>query len=335
MTANPESVSISAVIPVYSGADFLAELIQRLAAVRAEWLEKKVPFQLCEVVCVTDEPRDDSCRILEELGAQHHWLKVVGLSRNFGQHPATIAGILHTSGDWVVTLDEDLQHPPENIVQMLKAACMNHADVVYASPGKSVHQSFIRDMGSRAFKKLTAVLTREPSVVMFSSFRLVRGPIARAACSVCGHETYLDIALCWFTQRFRQIPMDLKDVRVISGLTSGYSIRPLLSHARRMIMSSQLKILRTGVLLGFFSMSLSVVLGIYVLITEYLDPGRFGVQGWPSLILTILFFGGVSALLLGASLEYLTNLVLKAQGKPTFFVVDRSRDRILAEYFSE
>ena len=114
---------------------------------------------------------------------------------------------------------------------------------------------------------------------------------------------------------------------------SGYGLYKLISHARRLIISSHPKILRTGALLGLFSMLIAGLLAMNTLYNAWLDPHALEVRGWTSLFISILFFGGISTLLLGVVLEYLTNVVLHSQGKPVFFQVDRQSDSILQTYF--
>jgi hypothetical protein len=162
---------------------------------------------------------------------------------------------------------------------------------------------------------------------------LIRGPIARAAASVCAHDTYFDIALSWFTERYEVVSMPLKDQRMILGFSSGYNIKGLLSHARRMLISSQARFLRWIALLGLLALGLSLILGTIFLVQKLIAPDSIDVQGWTSLILTILFFGGLTSLLLGVLLEYTGVLLLQSHGKPLFFTVERHSDAVLKDYF--
>src|SRR5690606_38851454 len=134
---------------------------------------------------------------------------------------ATVAGILYSSGDWVVTLDEDLQHKPAKIESLLHTACSEQADVVYAQPASWVHGGGFRDRMSRWIKKLVARLSGNPFVQSFNSFRLIRGDLARAASSICAQYTYFDVALTWFTQRISRITLPMSDDRYVSGQGSG------------------------------------------------------------------------------------------------------------------
>lgn len=336
VSANPNNkVLVSLVVPVYSGADYLAELVASIAQLREAWISDRAPLHLEEVVFVNDDSVDESAVVLSTLSEGRAWMRVLHLSRNFGQHPATIAGILHTCGDWVVTLDEDLQHPPEYIPAMLKVAVADQLDIVYAHALEGVHESAIRDLGSRFMKRVTGVLAGDMSVSTFSSFRVMRGSIARSASRVCGHETYFDIALSWYSRRVGTSILPIKDRRFIEGKKSGYSLRKLMSHARRLIMSSRVKALRIGGYLGLAAMFFGFTFAAYVAVREFFHPGAFMARGWSSLIISNMVFSGMILFLISAALEYLSILVLRAQGKPTFFVIDRSDDVVIASYLRE
>ena len=328
-------ISVSTVTPVYSGAQCLKRLVQELGELREQWESAGAPVMLAEAIFVDDAAVDDSGVILDELAASYPWVTVLHLSRNFGQHPATIAGILHSSGDWVVTLDEDLQHPPNQIERMLRRAVTEGLDVVYASPQDAVHEAMLRDYTSRAYKRLMASVTGNRNIPLFNSFRLLRGAIARAASSVCGHETYFDVAVSWFTNRVDTVTMKLKDHRTIQGHQSGYNLLKLLSHARRLIVSTHAKALRTGAVVGILLLIASTSYGAWVLYTGMRSPSVFGVQGWASLMVAILFLGGVAVSLIGVLLEYVAVILLHTQGKPAFFVVDRGTDAMLAQYYQD
>lgn len=329
---NVNKILVSLVVPVYSGAPYLPDLVKSICEVRDAWISGSAPLHLVEVVFVDDDAIDQSAALLDQLAASYSWVRVLHLSRNFGQHPATIAGVLHTCGDWVVTLDEDLQHPPEYIAAMLQVAVSGQLDIVYAHAIDGVHESILRDLGSRLMKTFTGFFAGDMGVLKFSSFRVIRGAIARSASSVCGHETYFDVALSWFSRRVGTLPLQIKDRRFIEGKKSGYSLRKLLSHARRLVLSSRVKALRIGGYFGILAMLVGFSFAGYVATMEFFYPGVFGARGWSSLMVSSMVFGGMTLSLLSAALEYLSILVLRAQGKPTFFVVDRGGDAAIAAY---
>jgi undecaprenyl-phosphate 4-deoxy-4-formamido-L-arabinose transferase len=328
-----ERVSVSVIVPVYSGADYLAALVEELDRVGKEWASGDAPVYLAEVILVDDAAIDSSAVLVDRLAEQYPFVTSIHLARNFGQHPATIAGILHSSGDWVVTLDEDLQHPPSRIDDLFREVAASGCDVVYAKAQDAVHDSYVRDLGSIWFKRLIEKFSGNPNVRHFNSFRLIRGPVARAASSVCTHDTYFDVALSWFTQRVGAVQMQLKDERFIRSGKSGYKFSKLLSHARRMLMSSGTKVIRVSAMVGLIVVLVSTVFGLFLLAQRIMFPETISVTGWTSMMLTVMFFGGIITFLLGVALEYLSLLVLNAHGKPIFFTVDRSKDGSLSRFF--
>ncbi|MHB8790382.1 MAG: glycosyltransferase family 2 protein [Desulfobulbaceae bacterium] len=328
-----KTVDISIVIPVYSGKNYLDELVSRIETIRNNWENVNSLLRLIEAIFVNDASADGSLEALYNIQKKKPWVKVINLSRNFGQHSATVAGILHTSGDWIVTLDEDLQHDPRYIDKLLETAVESGCDIVYANPDQAVHESVFRDWTSRSFKWFVSFVTGSRHIRSFNSFRLIRGSVARAAGSVCTHGTYFDIALCWFTENIRSLRIPMKDIRFLRSGASGYTVRKLFSHARRMIVSSEAKVIRFGAAIGFLAMLLAFVLGIKILLIKFIDPEAIQIEGWASLFLTILFFGGLISVLVGIALEYISVVLLHIQGKPTFFVIDRLSDSAVAEYY--
>ena len=329
----PRLTNLSTVTPVYRGADTIRELVRELAEVRDLLRAEECPLSLQEAIFVDDGSSDGSAEVLRELGEEHEWIRIVTLAKNFGQHPATMAGILHASGDWVATLDEDLQHRPAQIVELLQTAVTKRLDVVYADPLGAVHGRVHRDWTSRLFKWFVSKASGNAYVRSFNSFRLIRGNIARAASSVAAHQTYFDLALTWFTDRIGTTPLSMRDQRAVLDQTSGYRMRTLLSHGRRMLQSSNLKALRLGAGIGVFAMLVATIIAVYVLTARLVFPGSVAVSGWASVMTAVLFFGGLTTFLVGLVLENLSPLILQSHGKPTFFEVDRSLDSQLLLWF--
>ncbi|QRM28273.1 glycosyltransferase [Microvirga sp. VF16] len=332
--AQQKKVTVSVVVPVYSGAQYLHALFDELQLLKDRWENENAPVSLVEAIFVDDAAIDNSPELIDQLSRQYSWVTAIHLARNFGQHPATIAGILHTSGDWIVTLDEDLQHPPTHIDELFREVARSSCDVVYAKAEGKVHENRVRDLGSSLYKRFIERFSGISNIRFFNSFRLIRGPVGRAAGSVCSHDTYFDVALSWFTQRVGVVPMRLKDHRFIEEGKSGYKFSKLLSHARRMLMSSGAKVSRIGGASGLLILGASVVFGLVLLVRKLLFPETILVGGWTSLILAVVFFGGIITFLIGVALEYLSFLVTSAHGRPIFFIVDRSMDLALIQHFA-
>lgn len=328
-------IRVGVVVPVYSGANYLERLVDRISQLRIAWQERACPYRLTRLVFVVDAAIDGSEKILNNLSKQKDWVTVVILARNFGQHPATMAGISANNADWIVTMDEDLQHPPEKIEDLLRRCADTSADIVYGCPERRVHGGIVRDLASRAYKWLIEEMTGNPHIRKANSFRLIRGSIAREAAHACGHDTYFDIALAWFTNRIEMQTMDLRDERHIQSGRSGYNLQKLLSHARRMAISSHLRVLRLGAFVGFALFGLSILGSIGLLLLWLLSASAIPVAGWTSLFLLNCLVGGIVLMLLGIVMEYISSLVLRAHGIPRFFAVDRSSDAILRSHFEK
>ena len=326
--------NVSFIIPIYTGEEFLDRMIESVKNVRNAWDKENSPLRLNELILVDDAAIDGSGDIIDSLAAKEPWIVALHLSRNYGQHAATIAGILHSSGDWIVTLDEDLQHPPERVEELLFHAVGNHFDVVYARPiAGTVHGKKWRDGSSKHMKRLMEWLTGTPTLHLVNSFRLMRGSMARAAASVCTHNTYFDIALTWFTQRVSGFEMALRDDRFVQTGKSGYNFGKLVAHAYRMLFSSQLRFLTFGIWIGAALFFLSLIAGVFILALRVLVPNAIGAEGWTSLFLAVCMSTGLISAMIGLCLQYLSTLVLKAHGRPTFFTINRSRDVHILRWF--
>jgi glycosyltransferase involved in cell wall biosynthesis len=327
--------TLCTVTPVYSGEQYLEALVRELEQLRLAWEERDAPVCLLEAIFVDDGSVDGSSAVLAALDQQYPWVTVVTLSKNVGQHSATVAGICHSSADWVVTLDEDLQHHPREIETMLRCALMAGADVCYASPKNPVHGNSWRDRSSRWIKSALASAARTPQIKVFNSFRLIRGSIARASAASSSSQTYLDMAIFWFTDTYTSIEIDMKDDRFVESNSSGYSLGKLIRHARHLLISSSLDVASKGLGLGVFALFIALVTSVIVVVQKLFFPDSIEPVGWASLVAISSFFFGIIIALLCIALEYLHVLVVNQLGKPTFFTVDRRGDNRLLQWFNE
>ena len=327
------ALTVSTITPVYAGEQYLKELVEALSAIRQQWLDEDAPINLYESIFVVDGAIDDSLSVIQSLAKDYPFIKVIELSRNFGQHSATAAGICHSVSDWVLTLDEDLQHHPREIKTLFKTQVDNQSDVVYALPKTEVHGNSWRDVSSKFTKKVMAALTHTPQIKSFNSFRLIRGSIARAAASSSSSQTYLDIALTWFTKSFSTCEIQMVDERYQTDKSSGYGLLKLIQHARKLILSSDVDVASTGMMIGFSTIVLSLLMGIYAIGKKLFFPELVVTDGWASIIVLTTFLGGIVILLLCIVLEYVKISAINQLGKPTFFSVDRSADTELKDWF--
>ena len=323
MAANGSDVlsrphSVSVVIPVFQGEQTLRGLLREIAP----WNQ---PFRtpaghravVSEVLLVHDNGPDDSPQVMRDLAAQYSWVRTVWLSRNFGQHPATLAGMASSGGDWIVTMDEDGQHDPAAISALLDTAMAEGADVVYARPTNQPPHGLLRNTASRTAKVLLRASAGGLGSTDFQSYRLMLGEVGRSVAAYAGPGVYLDVAINWVARRVASCPVTLRGE---GGRPSGYSIRSLLSHFWRMVLTSGTGALRLVSLLGVVFALGGFLLALYFLLATTLWDVTTP-QGWPSLMVALLLSSGAILFSLGVIAEYVGVAVNMAMGKPLYLIV--------------
>jgi undecaprenyl-phosphate 4-deoxy-4-formamido-L-arabinose transferase len=311
---------VSLVIPVYCGEQTLPALIREVAPFTSE---RTTPggnrFVISEVLLVHDCGPDRSDAAIEALCVQHPFVRAVWLSRNYGQHPATLAGMASATGDWVATLDEDGQQDPADIGRLLDSALAASLQLVYAQPENPPPHGWLRNALSRVAKSIASKLLGDSEFGHFNSFRLVDGEIARSLAAYCGNGVYLDVALFWITGRVGHCPVRLRsEMKRGSGRPSGYSYLKLLSHFWRLLLTAGTAPLRLITLLGFGSMAIAAAIAFYALYAKF--SNQVPIQGWTSLVVVVAFFGGGILTALGVIAEYLAVTMGIAMGKPLYVV---------------
>jgi undecaprenyl-phosphate 4-deoxy-4-formamido-L-arabinose transferase len=317
--ASPDVHRLSIVVPVYQGEHTLTLLLAEIEPLtRPGATPRGRRFQVTEVILVHDGALDNSHIVMESLAARLPFVSLVWLSRNFGQHPATLAGMAATSGDWVATLDEDGQQNPADLGTLLDAALDADAALAYGEPRNQPSHGLVRNTLSRLAKAIAAVIVGNRQMAHFNSFRLVRGDIARSLAAYCGHGVYLDVALAWVVGRWTTGPVTLRPDR---GRPSGYTFRTLSAHFGRLILTAGTRPLRLISILGFLSILFGAGLS-FAMVWARLRH-RIPVQGYTSLIVVISFFSGVVLFSLGVIAEYLAVTLTTAMGRPLYVTVSR------------
>jgi undecaprenyl-phosphate 4-deoxy-4-formamido-L-arabinose transferase len=275
-------------------------------------------FVVEEILLVDDNGPDDSARIIGELARlRPDLVKPIWLSRNFGQHAATLAGMEAARGEWVVTMDEDGQHDPVSIGVFLDAALDADAQIVYSDQDGATSRGRLRDMTSAGAKWLFRVWLAPGVVPTFGSFRLIDGDIARQAAKVAAHGMYLDVALAWISR-----PAVYAKSPVRGELrSSGYSTRKLIAHFWRLVLSSGTRALRVVGALGIGFALIAAILAIVIIIGRL--TGAVSAPGWASLIVVVLFCTGLLMLALTVIAEYLGMVLNATIGRPLFVRLDR------------
>ncbi len=301
----------SAVIPVYNSAGTLAELCHRLTSVLDELGS---PY---EIILVDDGSTDESWETIEQLRQRHPSLTGVTLTKNFGQHNALMCGLGLSAGRYVVTLDDDLQHPPEEIPKLLRALEDNQVDVVYAKYESKRH-GFFRNMGSFAVKSMARYAVRIPDGFYMSSFRAMTREMVNSLVEHRAPTPRIDIIVFTITDRVMNVATrhdERKEGR------SGYSLRRLIKATADDVINYSSLPLRVVSTFGFVVSLVSLLLAVYYL-TLY-SLGKIGVSGFTTLVLLVLFFGGATLATLGIVGEYLIRIIRASERRPTYVIRNR------------
>ena len=309
---------ISIVIPVYQGEKTLPALIGEIAPLTAGFTSPGGrAATIAEVLLVCDNGPDDSARVMRSLAAQHFFVRTVWLSRNFGQHAATLAGMASSGGDWIVTLDEDGQHNPGEIGAMLDAAMDAQADIVYGKPTNVAPHGPLRNLASRLAKLLTTASAGDTNAVDFHSYRMMLGEVGRSVAAYAGVGVYLDVAIGWVSRKTTTCPITLRSE---GDRPSGYSFRSLVSHFWRMVVSSGTRALRLVSLLGMLFAIAGMALAAFFVLATWFGHSDIP-RGWPSLMVVVLLCSGAILFSLGVIAEYIGVAVNMAMGKPLYLIV--------------
>lgn len=309
-------IQISLVVPVYAGERTLPALIAEIE----ELTQPRVTpnghhFVVSEVLLVHDCGPDRSDVTIASLAEQYGFVRPVWLSRNYGQHAATMAGMANATADWVVTMDEDGQHDPASIPDMLDVGLEQSLQLVYAQPTNPAPHGFVRNFFSGAAKAISTRLLGNRTIGSFSSFRLIDGDIARKLSAYCGNGVYLDVGLFWIVGRVGHCPLRLRQEQ---GRPSGYNLVSLLRHFWRLVLTTGTRPLRLITLMGFISIIVALSIAAYAIYEKY--TGQIPVEGWASLAVVIAFFSGVILTALGVIAEYLAVTMGIVMGKPLYVV---------------
>ena len=313
---------LSVVIPVYAGSRTLPDVLAELKGYTDEFVtDAGHRARVAEVLLVHDHGPDRSDETIRELAAQYDFVRPVWLSRNFGQHAATLAGMSSSGGDWVVTMDEDGQHDPAYLGAMLDRAMAEQAAVVYARPTNAPPHGFARNVASKGSKWLIEKLTGSAGANLYHSYRLVLGEVARGVAAYAGAGVYLDVALGWVAGGVTTCPVAMREE---GDRPSGYRLRTLLSHFWRLVLTSGTRLLRFVSIIGAVFALIGLVTAVVLVASRLV--GGINVPGWTSVMVIVLVGTGAVLFSLGIVAEYLGVAVNMAMGKPLYLIAtDRRR----------
>jgi len=297
------SIQVSIVIPVYNSENCLDVLASNLTNI-LEDLGKAY-----EVILINDGSLDNSWEKISTLSKDYGKLKGINLRKNFGQDSAIMAGLNYSSGESIIIMDDDFQHDPAAIPSLLGALEKGH-DVCYAR-FNSKKQSWFKNFGSWFNDKVANVILKKPKEIYLSPYKAIKREVVDEIIKYDGPYPYVDGLLFRITYNITQVTIEhhqgygnynlTKSIRVWSRLATNFSVIPL----------------RIATVLGFISSGIGFILALYFIYRKLTGSPPVG---WASLIVVVLFVGGIQLVTTGIIGEYIGRLFLHHSKEPQFVV---------------
>ena len=307
-------MALSIVVPVYNSEASLELLADRIHASLGTTL---APLEL---ILVNDCSRDRSWDVIEKLQANYPWVRGINLVRNFGQHNALLCGIRAARYPLTVTMDDDLQNPPEEVPKLVQKLTAENVDVVYGTPQRESHGVW-RDMASVITKLVLQHAMGASTARNVSAFRCFRTSLRDAFADYGSPYVSIDVLLTWGTRRFASVPVR-NEPRPYG--TSNYTVRKLAVHAMNMMTGFSTLPLQLASMAGFGFMLFGLLVLVYVF-------GRFVIQGavvpgFAFLASIVAIFSGTQLFALGVIGEYIARMHVRSMGQPSYVVKQASGD---------
>ena len=303
----------SIVVPVYNSEYTLKELYSRIKAVFENTVKQDF-----ELILVDDSSKDRSYQVMQELRKVDKRVKIIQMAKNFGQHPSLLCGLSFANGEFVITMDDDLQHPPEEIPKLIQVMNdRNDVDVIIAKYHGRKH-NFIRRLGTRVSVYATSKMLKKDPSLEITSFRLMRHFIVEAILKMNIHLPQIGNLLVQVSNRIINVEVQ-HDTRKYGK--SGYSYWRLMKDLCYDIMSNSAFPLIVVRDIGIISFLFSIFLAIWYLIKYF----WFGnpVEGWTTLVVLIIAYSGLLLLAVGVIGQYLMNILTETRKMPNYIVRDK------------
>ena len=298
--------SISIIIPVYNSADCLDELTNQL---KNELINQDV-----KIICINDHSTDNSWDLLKDISIHNKNIIAINLSKNFGQDCAIMAGLNHTNSDFAIIMDDDLQHSPSDILPLISQLEKTGANVCY---GKYINkkQSLFKNFGSWLNDKLANIVIKKPKSIYMSPFKALSRSIVDEIIQYDGPYPYIDGLIFRFTSTITEL--EIKHHSRFAG-KSNYSLYKSISLWLRVLTNFSIIPLRFSTYVGMVSSVVGFILGAFFITAHFI--GIDSPEGWPSLIVSILFIGGIQLMGLGIIGEYVGRSFLYQSKEPQYVI---------------
>lgn len=307
---NRESLaSISVVIPVYNSAESLRTIVHEL-----EKLNQTAPFRITEVIFVDDASKNPATfPAITRLSEEFNWVKGIKLSRNFGQYAATLCGFRYTSGDYVVTMDDDMQHHPADIATLFQKS--GHDVVIGLRTNRK--SSFTDLLTSQIRNYFDTFLLGKPKGVEMSAFRLMKRYVVDEVCAMHSIKPYMNALILYVTRDVCNV--NIPHYSRMEG-NSGYSLIKRLRIFSHLVFGNSTLLMRILRMIGVSIFLFSVLIAA-LLIVKKMFWGT-SVTGWTSTMLAIIGFGSLQLVATSLIGEYLQRMFPQTESKKVFIIRD-------------
>lgn len=312
MSVDRSEVSYSIVIPVYNSEQTLPELHERIVQVMEAMGAR------FEIVFVEDCSADRSWQVLQAIAGSDERVRAIQLLRNYGQASATMCGLRHSVGQIAITLDDDLQNPPEEIPVLVNALENDpELDVVIGIPGEKQH-AFWRNVGSEVVNVINSFAIKKDRSLKFSGFRAMRRIVVDRLVELNVPQPAIGVLLCSITPRITNVTVQHEPR---STGRSGYTIAKILGLTLSNFLTFSDFPLRFLALVGLFGIVASLAYGLLLIVRFFM--GGIGVPGWTTIALLLIAMSGFSFFAFGLIGEYLLRILQSAQNTPQYVVRQR------------
>lgn len=301
-------IELSIVIPVYNSEKTIVRVTKEID----ELLKNRVAY---EVILINDNSKDNSYNFCKEIVEKNENVKLIELSKNFGQHSAIMAGYHLAKGTYILSMDDDLQTAPEEILKLVDKIKIGSYDVVYAQYKTKKHNK-IRNIGSSINDKMAKALIGKEEGYTLTSFFIMKKYIKDEVLNYTGPYPYLGGLILRITQNIGTLDVIHKE-RAVGK--SNYTLKKLIKLMLDGFTSFSIKPLRVAGILGVFISAISVLVSISLVLKKLIHQDYI-LAGWTSTIVTILFFMGIQLIFLGLIGEYVGRIFLSMNNQPQFVI---------------
>ena len=299
--------SLSIVVPVYNGEKSITELIKRIQLI----LEESAPIY--EIILINDGSSDLSWNVITKLVKSNKNVVGINLMRNYGQHNALLVGIQRAKFDIIVTIDDDLQHPPEEIPKLINLISEGY-DVVYGKPEKRSHSAW-RNMSSKILKAVLKIVLGAEMGSQSSAFRAFRSILRDGFKNFTDAQLSIDVLLSWSAAKITSVSVEHE--KRFHG-KSGYTFKKLYKLAFNMLTGYSTLPLRIASTVGFCTSLLGLTMFFYVVIRRLVQTSY--VPGFAFISSEIALFAGLQLFAIGVIGEYLSRIHFRTMGKPPYVI---------------